>query len=151
MNINKVAKINNILIAYFLSKTMILNQYKKYGGIKMNTLNQKKAELELLEKERELIKNTGYVGVPVALEAVRVEKKYLALKKEITLLENNGVELQLSNGVFKDHLLNVTCYDNEGIYIEVTNQNNNDCVISLNKESSAKLVDFLNKNILKND
>lgn len=44
-----------------------------------------------MEKERELIKNTGYVGVPVAFEAVRIEKKYLALKKEITLLENNGV------------------------------------------------------------
>lgn len=53
---------------------MILNQYKKYGGTKMNTLNSKKVELELLKKERELIKNTGYVGVPVDLEAVRVEK-----------------------------------------------------------------------------
>ena len=58
----------------------------------MTTLEQKKAELQLLKKERELIKNTGYVGVPVALEAVRVEKKYLALKKEITLLEENGIE-----------------------------------------------------------
>lgn len=117
----------------------------------MTTLEQKKAEFELLEKERELIKNTSYVGVPVAMEAVRVEKKYLALKKEITLLENNGVELQLTDEVFKDNQLNVTCYNNEGIYIEVKNQNNTDCVISLNKESSAELVDFLNKHILKKD
>lgn len=65
-------------------------------------------------------------------------------------MENNGVELQLSDEVFKDHLLNVTCCDNEGVYIGVTNQNNTDCVISLNKKSSAELVDFLNKNIPKN-
>lgn len=117
----------------------------------MTTLDQKKAELQSLEKERELIKNTVYVGVPVALEAIRIEKKYLALKKEITLLENNGVELQLSDEVFKENMLNVTCYDNEGIYIEVKNQNNADCVISLNKENSAELVKFLNKHIFKKD
>lgn len=58
----------------------------------METLEEKKAILASIEKERKLIKNTGYVGVPVAMEAVRLEKKYEALKKEIALMERSAEE-----------------------------------------------------------
>lgn len=52
----------------------------------------------------------------------------------------------LNDEVFDENTLKVSCYDNTGCFIEVKNINK-DTTISLNKEDSLILRNFLNENL----